>query len=174
MSCPVQQLFPWWLFPELRVVLERWHLPGTAGKHKVKSVAGGQACPTYKMSGHRESPGWAVRGAYPALASLSSVSLMQVFVTLLVLPSGPNPKSAFFSASVGKSPWLSISFQCQRAFLDSSKKWNFFLPFLTPSIPLVLFYAKEDWLTPHFDSEVGMGNILPFLAIQFHSLYHLI
>lgn len=73
------------------------------------------------------------------------------------------------------------------AFLDFSKNWNFFLlptppppphphPNPTPpDIPLVLFEPKENWLSPaHFGTEVGQGHFLPFLAIQFHSLYSLI
>lgn len=59
--------------------------------------------------------------AWRGPASLPSVPLMWVFATLLALPSGPNSKLAFSSASIRKSPQLNISFQGQVAFLDPSK-----------------------------------------------------
>lgn len=62
------------------------------------------------------------------------------------------------------------------AFLDPSENWKLLFALSHPKYSLVLVWAKRELInnSVHFGTEVGQGHFLPFLAIQFHSLYSLI
>lgn len=183
-SSPVQQFFPWWFFPELPGVLEHRHFPGQLWELLENSRSRLLQVPRcgFVTKGSYMSAEWTqVKSRLEGRGTISSSSAIVINISdvgvchrLLFSPVNLIPNLHFPLLPLEKKTLYLL--QHQMAFFGSLKelKAAFCLPLPKVFFWFCLSWKRTDYSFARFGTGVGQGHFLPFLTIQFHSLYSLI